>query len=367
MASIQRRVSRDNKVSYRVQVRVRGHESVGATFKRKTDAKDWASQTTAAIKEGRYFPHKEAERHTVEEAIEKYLEEVMPNKKPSTQASQRLLLAWWEREIGRFRLSDVTAKLLTNKRRFLKSTPGRQGKPRSNAICNRYMSSFSHVFTVSKREWGWVQMNPFTDIKKLPEPRGRVRYLDRDERKRLLEACLDSGESALYGIVVLAISSGMRRGEVLGLEWRHVHFDTKQIVLFDTKNDEIRSVPMVGLAHAILEKRSKIRRLDTPLVFPGKKQASGEVLRLEFRTAWGKVLQAAEIEDFRFHDLRHCCASYLAQQGCSPLQIAEVLGHKTLEMVKRYSHLSPVHTRGVVEQMNAAIFGDNPDEGIASD
>ena len=101
------------------------------------------------------------------------------------------------------------------------------------------------------------------------------------------------------------------------------------------------------------ECQSKVRRLDTDLVFPrpdGQKPAYIE-------TAWREALRAAEIDDFRFHDLRHSAASYLAMNGATLAEIASVLGHKTLQMVKRYSHLSDAHVRGVVTRMNEKIFG----------
>ena len=107
------------------------------------------------------------------------------------------------------------------------------------------------------------------------------------------------------------------------------------------------------MALELLRERSKVRRIDTELVFPGRIDPSKPVdLRSPFETA----LKRAGIEDFRWHDLRHSAASYLAMNGASLAEIAEVLGHKTLAMVKRYTHLSEAHTAGVVERMNARIF-----------
>ena len=101
-----------------------------------------------------------------------------------------------------------------------------------------------------------------------------------------------------------------------------------------------------------MEERTKIRRIDTDLVFPGRRRNRPIDLRTPFETA----VKRAGIEDFRWHDLRHSAASYLAMNGATLAEIAEVLGHKTLAMVKRYAHLSQAHTARVVEAMNVKIF-----------
>jgi integrase len=124
------------------------------------------------------------------------------------------------------------------------------------------------------------------------------------------------------------------------------------LILHETKNGERRRIPLSGQGLELLKMHSKIRRLDTDLLFPGK---TGKPVRLE--KAWNAVLKQADIHDFRWHDLRHCTASYLAMNGASLAEIAEVLGHKTLQMVKRYSHLSDSHLSSVLSDMNYKIFG----------
>ncbi len=192
-------------------------------------------------------------------------------------------------------------------------------------------------------------------IKKPTEPRGRVRFLDDDERERLLKACRESDNEWLYLCVILALSTGMRQGELMGLKWPDVNLKDGFIILHETKNGERRRVPIAGLALELLRDHSKVRRLDTPLLFPGRKNPDQPIsLRKPFETA----LKRAEITDFHWHDLRHCTASYLAMGGASLAEIAEILGHKTLQMVKRYSHLSDGHVSNVVASMNARIFGN---------
>ncbi|MFH0352585.1 MAG: site-specific integrase [Chromatiales bacterium] len=136
------------------------------------------------------------------------------------------------------------------------------------------------------------------------------------------------------------------------VRWDQVDIARRAITLLETKNNEIRVLPLVGHAFELMEARAKARRIDTGLVFPGRKRNSPIDLRTPFETA----LKRAGIADFRWHDLRHSAASYLTMNGATLAEIAEVLGHKTLAMVKRYAHLSQAHTTRVVESMNAKIF-----------
>jgi len=132
-----------------------------------------------------------------------------------------------------------------------------------------------------------------------------------------------------------------------------VDLEKQFIILHETKNGERRNVPIAGHALELLKALKKVRKADTPLLFPG----NGTQKPTTLRRHWKLALTKAGIENFRFHDLRHCTASYLAMNGATTVDIAGVLGHKTLSMVKRYSHLSEQHTSKVVTAMNEKIFG----------
>lgn len=203
------------------------------------------------------------------------------------------------------------------------------------------------------KEWGWAYENPVLKVTRLKEPRGRVRYLSDDERAKLLEACKQSDSTYLYTVVVLALSTGARRNEILSLKWQHVDFVRSVITLHETKNNERRVLPITNLALELLKQHSKVRVLHCDYIFP----AYSFKKPIDITTPWENALKRAEIKDFRFHDLRHSAASYLAMNGASLAEIAEILGHKTLQMVKRYAHLSAAHTSKVVERMNEKIFG----------
>lgn len=352
MAVIQERKTSDGKIKFRVLVRLKGYPTQSATFDRKTDAKKWAQQTEAAIRERRHFKTAEAKKHTFGEMVDRYLRDSLPNRQKGQQ-KQKSLLLWWKEALGPYALAEVTPALISEYRDRLLNEYTYRGTQRSPSTVVRYMSALSYVLNLAVNEWEWLEFNPMAKVKKPKEPRGRVRFLDQDERERLLEACQKSRNRFLYTIVVLAISTGMRQGEIINLTWKDIDFKRSQIVLHETKNGERRVVPITGLGYDLLHELRKIRRIDCQLVFPG----SDLLKPIDFRNAWERAVKEALIRDFRFHDLRHTAASYLAMNGATLAEIAEVLGHKTLQMVKRYAHLSEAHTAGVVEKMNKKIFG----------
>jgi integrase len=352
MATYERREAADGSVTYRVKVRLKGFPVQSATFKRKTDAKRWAEATETAIREGRYFKSSEAKKRTIGEAIERYIATVLPTK-PKSQRDQSLQLRWWQQQIGAYFLSDATPALLIEQRDKLTAEITPRKQKRSPATVNRYIAALSHVFTIASKEWGWLEQNPFSQVRKLREPRGRTRYLSDEERERLLAVCKASSNDALYLIVVLALSSGARKMEILNLKWQDVELAQSRIVLHETKNKETRVIVLSSHVKTLFTEYAKVRQLNSNYVFPNKNNDGS----IDIRKPWEIALQVAGIENFRFHDLRHSAASYLAMNGATPSEIAGVLGHKTLQMVKRYAHLSESHLAGVVERMNSSIFG----------
>ena len=354
MASFEERNLKNGKKVYRVRVCLKGQPTERATFDRLTDARKWAASIESSIREGRHFKTAEAKKHTLGEIVDRYLRDVLPSKSDSMQRDQWTQLSWWKDKIGNHLLSDIAPALIAEHRDLLLREIGMRGKKRSPASVARHMAALSHAYTIAIKEWGWIDDNPLRKVQKPKEPRGRVRFLSDEEREKLLESCKNSEEPFLYPIVVIALSTGARKSEILNLTWADVDLQRKVAVLQQTKNDERRALPLAGEALECVKGLAGMRRIDTRLLFPdgsGKKP-------IIIRAPWHKALKQAGIEDFRFHDLRHSAASYLAMSGASLAEIAEVLGHKTLEMVKRYSHLSEQHTASVVEKMNKKFLGD---------
>jgi len=351
MANITKRQTVDGKPYYTARVRLKGYPEQTATFPRLTDARTWAASTESAIKEGRHFKTVAAKKHTVAEMIDRYLTGAKLTKVQDEHIG--LHLRRWKDEIGYLLLSDLNADAITQiKDKLLNEKI--KGKPRSPTTVLRYMTSFSTVLTTAVRDWAWLEDSPMKNIKKPKAARGRVRFLSDDERDRLLVACKESRNQQLYLCVILAISTGMRQAELFGLKWADIDLKGGYLILHETKNGERRRVPLAGLGLELLRDHARIRRLDTPLLFPGIKDP---LKPIDLQTPWETARKHAGITGFTWHDLRHCTASYLAMNGASLNEIAEVLGHKTLQMVKRYSHLSDAHISNVVASMNAKIFG----------
>ena len=278
------------------------------------------------------------------------------------------MLEWWASQIGYCVMADLSTALFADCRNTLATTGGRKGRPLAAATIKKHFVVATDVLKRCVNEWHWLEQSPLKDGGvKLPElPRGIVRFLDDDELNRLTIACKESPNTLLYPAFVLAISTGMRQSETMNLYWREpvtppsetawgvVNLAESCIILHETKNGDRRRVPLASQALTELQKLSKVRRLDSALVFPSPTHPNQP---MELKKAWLNALKRAEVNNFRWHDLRHSTASYLAMGGASMVEIAAVLGHKTLDMVKRYSHLSDGHIANVVERMNSRIFG----------
>ena len=359
MGQIVKRVSKDGKITYSARVRRRGATPVYGTFSRASDAKAWLDEEERKIRLGIQLAVPEASKRTLAEAIDRFILENNPPRYYSypLECFRKALGDNYLANVDEIKINDYLARL-----KVVGSRPGR--KPPSLSTLNRYLVALSILFRHA-RDWGWTKTNPVRDAKRYKEPRGVIRFLDEEERARLLKACQEDEYKPLHLIVVLAISTGMRKGELMSLTWKQIDLATGTIILTRTKNGECRRVNARGLALDLLREHAKVRRIDSLFLFPGEKDSPEKECKkvkmsdryFYINKPWLRTLKRAQIENFRFHDLRHTCASYLAMHGASHLEIAEVLGHKTLAMVKRYSHLADSHTASLVEAMNKRIFG----------
>lgn len=191
MASIKELPDKDGKTRYHVQIRIKGFPPQYASFKRKTDADRWIQQTESAIREGRHFKTTESKKHTLGDLIDRYIRDILPTKK-KIEEKQKTQLLWWKKQIGTYLLSDVTSSMIAEQRDILLRETTLRKKLRSPSTVVRYMAALSHAFTIAIKEWEWMEDSPTRKVSKPREPRGRVRFLDDDERERLLEACKQS-------------------------------------------------------------------------------------------------------------------------------------------------------------------------------
>jgi integrase len=353
MAQIIERTRKNGKKSFLVRIRMRGEPEATASFDRLSDARIWAQQIETEMRDGRYIKTAEAQKHTVSDLVERYIRDVLP-RKVKVGRFYAIQLGWWKRQIGDVLLSELTPVLISEHREILSQTETIRKTKKSNATVNRYLAALSTAISTAINEWGWMEDNILRKVSKLKEPRGRVRYFSDEERERFLLACKEYHNSDLYVAVILALSTGGRKIEIWGLSWKDVDLQNGFITFEETKNDEPRSVPLQGHALELMLKRSKVPRIDTDLVFPSRVD---QQKHFDFRRPFQMALRTAKIENFRWHDLRHCAASYLVMAGVDMRTVAEILGHKSLQMTQRYTHLSPEHLKDAVAKMNNKIFG----------
>lgn len=369
MASIQRVVSPlTGEVVYRVQVRRKGRPQESARFPNRKEAVAWAESLETAIRECRHFPHAAAKRTSFDALAKVYTETVLPEYDVKERATRMRQLNWWAKQFAGLSLAEVTADRISQARDELGAETFARGKPhkdpdtgqmiepktykRSGATVNRYLAALSHALSFAVKERRLMERNPVSDIRRKSEPRGRRRFLSDDDRDALLKACEKSAWPALRPLVLLALTTGARKGELTGLRWTDVDLTKGRALVRETKNDEPRTLPLAGQALQALRDLKLKNSARSEYAFP---QPSGLPGPYEhFDAHWYAALKEAGISDFHFHDLRHTTASMLAAQGASLLEIADVLGHKTLAMVKRYSHLVVDHKAKVIEKMIAA-------------
>lgn len=299
-------------------------ESIGPSRK---DAEKVIAKRKTEIVENKYFDiQKEPELIGFHEFAVDYLELTKPNKKESS----------WSREISVMRRLDkrfgkrIFQQITTDEIERYKIKRLRDGV--MPATINRELALLKTMFTKAL-EWDKLKENPAKKVKLLDGEIERVRYLMPDEINRLLSNC----NGTLRAIVTVAVNTGLRKGELLGLLWQNVNLDLGIISILrtDTKNKTRRDIPMneaVKITLKAMERRG-------PFVFcreDGKPfQNSG------IRKSFEKAVKESGITDFRFHDLRHTFASNLVMAGVDILKVKELLGHKELKMTLRYTHLSP--------------------------
>lgn len=363
MATIRTKTSSTGKASYHVQVRLKGYEPQTATFATKTAAKEWASKIERDLKEGRHFG--QANRHTFSELAEQYLKVAADLQSFKDRKRE---VEFWVGEFGADALKNITPQRIAAVRdrllseetvRFATPATGdaeqdakRKRAKRTGASVNRYLASLSSCMTHGVKELQWLDKNPCAAISKPAENKGRVRFLSDDERSTLLDACRPHAD--LYLAVVLSLTTGARQAEIMGLRWGQIDFQRSIITLPKTKNGDRRALPLVGQALDLLKERAKVRSLTDDRVFPPNARAK-KAEHLDLRAPWEAALATAGISDFHWHDLRHTAASYLAMSGVSLVEIAKVLGHRTLAMVARYSHLSDDHILSTGQKLAARL------------
>lgn len=298
-----------------VQVRRKGHKSISRTFNTKAEAERWALSIESSMGVGTYQDNRETLSTTLAQCLDRYESEVVPLKKGANR--DRYRVAMWRADklatkgIGTIKQTDVA-----------QWRDARIASGMSGSTVQKDLALLSHLFTIAIKEWGFPLTNPVLMIRKPKAAMGRDRRLEHGEEERLLAHC----HAELRVFVIVAIETAMRRGELEGLrrEW----IKGRVAYLPDTKNGTRRAVPLSTRALAAIA--TLPARLDG-LLFGLEADA--------YTKGFGRACKAAGIEDLRLHDLRHEATSRLFEKGLDVMQVSSITGHKSLSMLKRYTHL----------------------------
>lgn len=274
-------------------------------------------------------------------------------------------LSWWKAKVGAVALQDLSddhvhaaiEELATQRSRFFagKDADGKpihraRKKPLAPATLNRYGASLSAVITwaIRKRVAPKGYVHPCRSVERRTENNEKTRFLSDAERDKLLQACKASRWPRLYLLVLMALTTGARKGELLGLRWADVDLERREALLRTTKNSDQRVLPLSPpvVAELVRFKDKPAARL---FASPRNKETA-----FEFHGVFVDALREAGIRGVTFHTLRHSCASSLAKNGATLIEIADLLGHRQLQMTKRYSHLATSHKAALVDR----ILGD---------
>ena len=316
MAAFQKRSG-----AWRALIRRRGYPPLTRTFDSKAKAETWARQIEGEMDRGVFVSRAEAENTTLADALDRYAAEVSSSKKTANR--EIYTIRWWQtsalgpRSLASIRGKDIMAMLAA-----------KEAEGAAPHTIHLYLALLSHLFTVARRAWGMEGLsNPTEFVRKPKLPQGRDRRLIDDEQIRLLNAAQAYG-GEIGAIITWAIETAMRRGEIAAMRWEHLDRKDRVLLIPETKNGTPRQVPLSTVALGVLDGLPK--------------RGDGRIWGMRpdsISQAFERVCKAAGIEGLTFHDLRHEATSRLFEKGLGLMEVASITGHKSLQMLKRYTHL----------------------------
>ena len=322
--------------TWKAVIRRKGWPTTARTFRIKRDAEDWARKTEDEMRRGVYVAQSSARNLTIESALNRYLQEVTPTKKPSTQVTEKRKAKILKQRLGRYGLAVLTPDRVAVYR------DERLAEGKSPDTVRLELALLGHLYTTAIREWGLgLVYNPVANIRRPRPGEGRSRRLSWSEMRRLLRECDAHSNPMLGWAVRVALFTAMRQGEILSLTLDQVDLQRRIIRLSDTKNGSSRTVPLSNRAARVLRKAvaNPVRPADTDLIFFGEPGRDGIRRPYCINKVWSLALKRAGITNLRFHDLRHEAVSRLVELGLTDQEVAAISGHKSMQMLKRYTHL----------------------------
>ena len=318
-------------------------KSAGTTSKRL--AKQIYCKLVALVAEGKYLDVKKAAKIRFADFSKEYMERHSKVKKKSWVTDTHFL-----KRLKPFFGGDY---LFTITQKRVEDYLAERRESVCAATINREMTVLKSMFS-KVIEWGHLDGNPCAKLKKSKEAQ-RKRFFSKEEITRLYAQC----SPKLLEVCVVLINTGPRKGELRNLKWSDLDFDRNEIRLAETKNGEDRCVEMNRTVKDIFLRR-RIRMESSVWLFPGENGSKPYDFHSAFKTARRK----AGLEDVRIHDLRHTFASHLVMSGADLLTVAELLGHKDLQMTKRYSHLTKQHKADAVARLENRFSTNLAQSGV---
>ena len=322
--------------TWKAIIRKRGWPTAIKTFRTKRDAQDWARRIEDDMVRGVYIDRAPSENTTLQAALTRYLAEISPTKSPGSPRRETIRAKPMLDKLGDYAIVAITPDLVAKYR------DDRLALGKSNNTVRLELALLSHLFSVAIKEWRMgLVYNPVAAVRKPSAGTGRNRRLLPEEERRLFTACDEASNPMLGWMVRLAISTGMRAGEIQSLCRGQVDLTKRVVRLSKTKNGTARTIPLTRLAVQVLQEAlaHPIRPMNTDLVFWGEPGRDGQRRPYEYNPAWRRALKRAGIADLRFHDLRHEAVSRLVEAGLGDQEVAAISGHKSMQMLKRYTHL----------------------------
>ena len=321
---------------WKAVVRRHGWPTSSKTWRTKRDAEDWARRTEDEMARGVFQRRAPAEQLTLSAAIDRYLREVTPTKKQSTQTGDKAKGRKLRKALGQYSLVAITPDVVAAYR-------DRQlDENKSRDTVRLQLALLSHIFEIAIKEWRiglWA--NPCRAIRAPKPGKPRDRRLSPDEEKHLIAAAENQSNPILALMIRLALATAMRVGEIQRLRRPDVDLERRIAFLRDTKNNQARTVPLSSKAADVLRKAldNPVRPVDCDLIFFGEPGRDGIRHGFEYGPGWQRARRDAGITNLRFHDLRHEAVSRFVEAGLSDQEVAAISGHKSMQMLKRYTHL----------------------------
>lgn len=336
--------------TWKALIRKQGWPTKAKTFRTRRDADDWARRTEDSMVRGVYIERGPSERMLLADALLRYLAEVTPLKKSATQRAERVRAATLTANLGKYSLAALDPELVASYR------DKRLAQGKSASTVRLELALLGHLFTVAIKEWRLgLARNPVSIIRKPTPARGRDRRLSATDELRLRAAVGQHANPMMTWIFEIALETGMRAGEIIGLRMSQVDLARRIVRLSDTKNNSARTVPLTKSAQLSFSKSlsNPIRPADCDLVFFGEPGRDGVRRPYNFNKVWLGIKRKLGISDLRFHDLRHEAVSRLVEAGLSDQEVSAISGHKSMQMLKRYTHLRAEDLVGRLDLLEA--------------